>query len=73
MSNCIKVNTIPERCLCGRIPVVAKGKGTGWVAACPAAVTCPHAPTSGRQATVDKAVEAWNAAIRSLQYKEAKK
>ena len=68
-----KEHPTPERCLCGRIPVAAKGKGTGWVVACPASLTCQHAPTSGRWPTLDKAVEEWNSAIRSLLYKEAKR
>lgn len=68
----IKYNTVPERCLCGKIPVAAKKKG-GWVVACPASLTCAHTPTSGNWPTLDQATEAWNNTIRSLLYKEGKK
>lgn len=68
-----KEHPVPERCTCGRIPVAAKGKGCGWVVACPAGVTCPDSPTSGRWPTLDQAVEQWNTVIRALAHKEAKK
>ncbi len=65
--------TTPERCICGRIPVYAKGKGTGYVVCCAGGKTCQHQPTSGTWSTLNQAVEAWNVAIRSLQAKEANK
>lgn len=67
------VTTIPERCTCGRIPAFTKGKGTGYVVCCSAGKKCEHQPTSGTWPTLDKAVDAWNVAIRSLQSKEVKK
>jgi hypothetical protein len=69
-----KAKTPPVPCLCGRRPVCAKGKsGGGWIVACPASVTCSHAPTTGLHATEDQAVEAWNTLITSILYKEAQK
>lgn len=67
------VTVIPERCTCGRLPVYAKGKGTGYVVCCSAVNTCPDAPTSHTWPTLNQAVEAWNATIRALKYKEANK
>lgn len=62
----------PERCICGRIPTITKGKSCGWTVACPDTMTCKHAPTSGRWPTLAKAVEEWNNTIRALKYKEDK-
>lgn len=61
----IKLPSTPKRCLCGRIPVVAKGKG-GWILACPAWKTCDHAPSGGRFPDLKEAVEGWNFIIDLL-------
>lgn len=66
----IKYNTVPERCTCGRSPIASKVKGGGWIVACPGK-TCFY--SVGYGATLSQAVDAWNTAIRSLQYKEAQK
>jgi hypothetical protein len=60
----------PKRCICGRIPTVAKGRGCGWILACPDPITCKHNPTSGRWSTLAKAVEEWNNTIKELRRKE---
>lgn len=62
----------PERCTCGKIPVAARAKGSGWVIACPAGDDCNNR-AAGRGQTLGQAVEAWNNAIRTLLYKEARK
>lgn len=69
----MKVNTIPERCICGRIPVYVLKKDGGWIVACSNGTKCEHQPTSGTWPTLNQAVEAWNVTIRSLQSKEANK
>ena len=68
----IKLPKEPERCLCGRIPTVAKGRG-GWILACPTWQTCSHAPNGGRYPALLQAVEGWNFIIKFLREKEAKK
>lgn len=60
----------PERCLCGRIPTITKGKSCGWVVTCPDPTTCNHTPTSGRWSTLTKAVAEWDNTIKELRRKE---
>ena len=68
----IKMPTEPKRCLCGRIPVVSKGRG-GWILACPAWQTCEYAPNGGRYQSLAKAVEGWDFIIDRLQKMRATK
>ena len=63
----------PERCICGRIPTITKGKSCGWTVTCPDPTTCKHTPTSGRWPDLARAVKEWNTTIEELRRKEAKK
>ena len=61
-----KALLMAKPCTCGRTPVKAKIKRGGWMAACPASVTCKHAPWTGPWSTEREAVEHWNATVADL-------
>ena len=66
-----KKNPTPERCTCGRIPLLSKPQGRGWVVACPNGRDCDNHTTPWP--TEAQAVEAWNVLNKELLYKEAQK
>ena len=68
----IQLPKIPERCLCGRIPTVSKGRG-GYILTCPAWQACKYAPNGGRYRDLGQAVEGWNFIIDRLHKKGATK
>ena len=55
-----KEKPVPLPCKCGRTPVAAKGKGRGWIVACPSNKGCTFNPIGGGFATEEEAVKAWN-------------
>lgn len=54
----------PLPCKCGRTPVVAKGKGRGWIVACPSNTGCTFNQTAGGWPTEEEAVEDWNERVK---------
>lgn len=69
-----KEKPTPVPCICGRQPVVAKGKSAGsWSVSCPAIISCKQAPMTRQHLSEDQAVKAWNTFINSLSSEEVQK